>query len=56
MYHWQKYIAGIVKLDEQEAKRLPNKTAQVSGEPGSYIASLEMFHQLHCLVLLETVN
>ncbi|PMD61028.1 uncharacterized protein K444DRAFT_720792, partial [Hyaloscypha bicolor E] len=47
--------AGIVKLDEQEAKRLPNKTAQVSGEPGSYIASLEMFHQLHCLNQLRLV-
>jgi hypothetical protein len=40
----------IVKIPKSEAALLPNKTWPIVTEPGYYIASLDVFHQLHCLV------
>ncbi|KAJ7256023.1 hypothetical protein C8J57DRAFT_1075190 [Mycena rebaudengoi] len=41
------YNFGISRIPKHEAERLPNKT---SPDPGFYIAGLNVFHELHCLV------
>jgi hypothetical protein len=43
-------IGGIMKIPKSEASLLPNKTYPIHYEPGYYIAGLDVFHQLHCLV------
>ncbi|KAF8990219.1 hypothetical protein BDQ17DRAFT_1372190 [Cyathus striatus] len=43
------YGVGISTLSKSEADRLPNKTSVIPGEPGHYIASLTVFHHLHCI-------
>ena len=40
---------AIVKIPEEEAKRLPNTTLGMHDEPGQYVVGLEVFHQLQCL-------
>ena len=40
----------IIKIPKAEAALLPNKTWPIANEPGYYLASLDVFHQLHCLV------
>jgi len=40
---------AFTMLDKQSADQLPNKTVEIPGT-GKYIVSLELFHQLHCLV------
>lgn len=39
-----------MKIPKSEAVLLPNKTYPIKDEPGYYIAELDVFHQLHCLV------
>ena len=39
-----------MKIPRNEAVLLPNKTYPIRDEPGYYIAELDVFHQLHCLV------
>jgi hypothetical protein len=46
----QRSVDGIVKIPRSEAARLPNKTYPIQNEPGYYLAGLDVFHQLHCLV------
>lgn len=41
---------GFMMIMKDAADKLPNKTAEVPGKPGEYIITLEVFHQLHCLV------
>jgi hypothetical protein len=52
-------IAGIMKIPKSEAAMLPNRTYPIHYEPGYYLAGLDVFHQLHCLVspssLLATI-
>ena len=40
----------IMKITRDEAILLPNKTYPIKDQPGYYIAELDVFHQLHCLV------
>ena len=40
----------ILKIPRSEAILLPNKTYPIKDQPGYYIAELDVFHQLHCLV------
>ena len=41
---------GIVSLSTEEAKALPEPTTVSLKEEGRYIAALDVFHELHCLV------
>lgn len=37
------------RIDAAEAMRLPNETASIINDPGYYLVTLDVFHQLHCL-------
>ncbi|KAF8978017.1 hypothetical protein BDQ17DRAFT_1440339 [Cyathus striatus] len=55
----QLYGFGISRIPRDQAAKLPNKTVAIPGDPdGYYIAELEVFHQLHCLVtdLLKSIS
>lgn len=41
---------GVIKVSEEEMKRLPAETAPLYGGENGYAGVLEVFHQLHCLV------
>jgi Mycotoxin biosynthesis protein UstYa len=41
---------GISRIPKAQAVRLPNKTYPFAQDEGYYIASLSVFHHLHCLV------
>ncbi|KAJ7202035.1 hypothetical protein GGX14DRAFT_570934 [Mycena pura] len=43
------YNFGISRITKEEAAQLPNKTHAIPGDPGHYIAELDVFHNLHCL-------
>ncbi|KAJ7641907.1 hypothetical protein FB45DRAFT_901314 [Roridomyces roridus] len=43
------YNYGISRISKEEASLLPNKTSPIPGDPGYYIAELDVFHNLHCL-------
>lgn len=47
---WQYLGAGFMMIDKLSAQKLPNATVEVPGTNGKYIITLEIFHQLHCLV------
>ncbi|KAJ7508452.1 hypothetical protein B0H11DRAFT_1965056 [Mycena galericulata] len=38
-----------LRLPRSEAVLFPNKTSGIAGDPGYYMAELEIYHQLHCL-------
>lgn len=40
---------GISKITLEEARPLKNRTVPIDDE-GHYIVTLDVFHQLHCLV------
>jgi hypothetical protein len=40
----------VFKIPKSQAILLPNETYPIIDDPGYYIASLDVFHQLHCLV------
>ncbi|PTB48341.1 hypothetical protein M431DRAFT_100297 [Trichoderma harzianum CBS 226.95] len=42
---------GISTIPKGQAKLLPNYTSPVPGHEDEYIVELDVFHQLHCLVL-----
>ncbi|KAF2095999.1 hypothetical protein NA57DRAFT_78770 [Rhizodiscina lignyota] len=44
---------GIIKLDRDQAAQLPNQTVEWNQEPGTYLAAVGMFHQLHCVDALR---
>ncbi|KAK7020928.1 hypothetical protein R3P38DRAFT_3548294 [Favolaschia claudopus] len=44
----QKY--SVLRLPRSEAMKFPNRTSPIAGDPGYYMAELEVYHQLHCLV------
>lgn len=46
-------IVGIVDIDENQAKQFIDVTAEDRDNPGHYTTSLDVFHQLHCLVRLS---
>ncbi|KAJ6530659.1 hypothetical protein B0H19DRAFT_967484, partial [Mycena capillaripes] len=39
----------MLRLPRNEAVLLPNKTTPIPGDPGYYVAELEVHHNLHCL-------
>lgn len=41
---------GISSIPKSEAAHLANRTEPFLGDEDSYIVSLDVFHQLHCLV------
>ncbi|KIY69269.1 hypothetical protein CYLTODRAFT_318831, partial [Cylindrobasidium torrendii FP15055 ss-10] len=43
------YNQTIFKIPKAQAAMLPNRTWPLVDEPGYYIATLDVFHQLHCL-------
>ncbi|KAJ7305606.1 hypothetical protein DFH08DRAFT_976170 [Mycena albidolilacea] len=43
------YNCEILQITKEEATHLPNKTHAIPGDPGHYIAELDVFHNLHCL-------
>ncbi|KAJ7138306.1 hypothetical protein C8R44DRAFT_607441, partial [Mycena epipterygia] len=44
------YNVDILRLTKEEAAKLPNKTHAIPGDEDHYIAELDVFHNLHCLV------
>jgi len=46
----QHLVDTIMKITRSEAALLPNKTYPIKDDPGYYVAELDVFHQLHCLV------
>ena len=47
---------GISKISKDQAAKLPNKTHAIPGDEGYYIAELDVFHNLHCLVCLHMIS
>ncbi|KAK6969383.1 hypothetical protein R3P38DRAFT_3243499 [Favolaschia claudopus] len=47
------YDFGISRIPKSEAAKLPNKTSPIPGDPGYYIAELDVFHELHCLNMIR---
>lgn len=43
-------IVGVSRIPMSDAARLVNKTVPLAEYPGEYVVSLDVFHQLHCLV------
>lgn len=41
------------RIPKSQAALLPNKTAPIPGDDGYYIITLDVFHQLHCLVSIH---
>ncbi|KAM0743194.1 hypothetical protein ACQRIT_003371 [Beauveria bassiana] len=42
-------VVGISRIPRSSAEKLPNGTYPFTNDPGYYIVSLAVFHQLHCL-------
>ncbi|KAH8810660.1 hypothetical protein F5884DRAFT_897231 [Xylogone sp. PMI_703] len=40
---------GMYSLTKEEYDQLPLETTEVPGQPGQYLVTIEVFHQLHCL-------
>ncbi|KAJ6537974.1 hypothetical protein B0H19DRAFT_1181426 [Mycena capillaripes] len=47
------YNFGVSRIPKSEAALLPNKTSPIPGDPGFYIAELDVFHELHCLNMIR---
>lgn len=47
---------GVYSLTAEEYEGLPIETVQVVGKQDQYIVTIEMFHQLHCLVSVYSTN
>jgi hypothetical protein len=41
---------GISRIPRSSAAKLVNKTVPIPDDPGYYVISLNVFHQLHCVV------
>lgn len=40
----------VSKIPMSDAAQLANKTAPIENDPGNYVVTIFVFHQLHCLV------
>lgn len=40
----------ISKINRKDAAKLTNRTVPIPGDPDHYAVSIDIFHQLHCLV------
>ena len=47
------YTVGMYVLTEDEYHQMDLETAELVDKPGQYLVTIEMFHQLHCLVGLS---
>lgn len=49
---WERLYANtsFTVIDAERARRLPNRTMVIPGTDGDGVVSLEVFHQLHCIV------
>ncbi|KAJ7840997.1 hypothetical protein B0H13DRAFT_1731986 [Mycena leptocephala] len=43
------YQHGISRIPKSVAAQIPNMTSPIPGDPGFYIAELDVYHELHCL-------
>jgi hypothetical protein len=43
-------LVGMYSLNQDEYDKLPLETAQIVGTDDQYLVTIEVFHQLHCLV------
>ncbi|KAJ7349881.1 hypothetical protein DFH08DRAFT_807217 [Mycena albidolilacea] len=43
------YQHGISRIPKSVAAQIPNTTSPIPGDPGFYIAELDVYHELHCL-------
>lgn len=46
---------GISTITEQQARLMTNYTSPVPGHEDSFIVELDVFHQLHCLVSVQSI-
>lgn len=44
------YNFGLSSIPMTDAARLMNRTVPIPGKPGEYVVTLNLFHDLHCLV------
>ena len=44
-------LVGISEIPRGIAEKLTNITYPLAGSGGNYIVELDVFHQLHCLVM-----
>jgi hypothetical protein len=42
---------GINRIPMSEARLLTNRTTPIKKDPGYYVITLDVFHELHCLVI-----
>ncbi|KAF7302091.1 hypothetical protein MIND_00775800 [Mycena indigotica] len=47
------YAHAEIRIPKSEAAKLPNATWPIHNDPGYYLISLEVFHQLHCLDMIR---
>lgn len=49
-------LVAMIKIPIESAAKLADRTVPIPGDPGQYIISLDVFHELHCLVNLTIVS
>ncbi|OJJ42007.1 hypothetical protein ASPZODRAFT_2129235 [Penicilliopsis zonata CBS 506.65] len=47
------YGFGVSRIPKSDAAQLVNRTVPIPDDPGYYVVSLNVFHQLHCLNMLR---
>ncbi|KAJ6538089.1 hypothetical protein B0H19DRAFT_1382647 [Mycena capillaripes] len=47
------YSVAEAKIPKSEAMKMPNRTWPIARDPGNYMFTLDVFHQLHCLDTLR---
>ncbi|KIX09227.1 uncharacterized protein Z518_00306 [Rhinocladiella mackenziei CBS 650.93] len=47
------YNFGLTRISMKEVVLLANRTVPIYGDPGHYIVTLDVFHQLHCLSMIR---
>ncbi|KAF8244400.1 hypothetical protein K440DRAFT_605131 [Wilcoxina mikolae CBS 423.85] len=51
---WEElYNFGISRIPASAASKLVNKTVPIPDDPGYYVVSLNVFHQLHCVNMIR---
>ncbi|KAI1323299.1 hypothetical protein F5Y16DRAFT_403601 [Xylariaceae sp. FL0255] len=46
---WQQSYSFLNRIPESQAIHLEPSTAEIHGDPGNYVVTIEVFHSLHCL-------
>ncbi|OCL09202.1 hypothetical protein AOQ84DRAFT_339305 [Glonium stellatum] len=50
---WEEIDFVILRIDKQSATKLTHPTLGIPGDTGSYVVTLDVFHQLHCLNMIR---